>query len=133
MMTSDEIKKWVKEVFKNTVENMDATEETYSQYFSQDYIQHVDGKTLDYNDFVAHMKAQKNVIQSAKITFKHIIVEGDTVATVHLVNGVKKDGGIIEAQVNALFQIKNKKIVLCDELTHLIKGEKSDRDLGSRH
>ena len=132
-MTSDETKIFVKEIFKNTIENMDATEETYAQYFSQDYIQHVDGKTLTYTDFVAHMKAQKNVIKSAKVTFKHIITEGDTVATVHIVNGIKKDGSIIEAQVNALFKIKNKKVVLCDELTHLIKGEKSDRDLGSRH
>ncbi len=132
-MTSDETKIFVKEIFKNTIENMDATEETYAQYFSQDYIQHVDGKTLNYTDFVAHMKAQKNVIKSAKVTFKHIITEGDTVATVHIVNGIKKDGGIIEAQVNALFKIKNKKIILCDELTHLIKGEKSDSDLGSRH
>lgn len=132
-MTSDETKIFVKEIFKNTIENMDATEETYAQYFSQDYVQHVDGKTLNYTDFVAHMKAQKNVIKSAKVTFKHIITEGDTVATVHIVNGIKKDGSIIEAQVNALFKIKNKKVVLCDELTHLIKGEKSDRDLGSRH
>jgi predicted SnoaL-like aldol condensation-catalyzing enzyme len=132
-MTSDETKNFVKEIFKNTIENMDATEETYAQYFSQDYIQHVDGKTLNYTDFIAHMKAQKNVIKSAKVTFKHIITEGDTVATVHIVNGIKKDGGAIEAQVNALFKIQNKKVVLCDELTHLIKGEKSDRDLGSRH
>ncbi len=132
-MAPDETKKFVKEIFKNTVENMDATEETYAHYFSQDYIQYVDGKTLDYNGFIAHMKTQKNVMKSAKVTFKYIIVEGDTVATVHLVSGIKKDGGVIEAQVNALFKIKNKKVVLCDELTHLIKGEKSDRDLGSRH
>ena|SRR3990167_2181719 len=132
-MTSDETKRFVKEAFKHTIENMDATEETYAKYFSKDYVQHVDGKTLKYNYFIAHMKSQKNVMKSAKVTFKSMVVEGDTVATVHLVNGIKKDGGIIEVQVNALFLIKDKKIVLCDELTHLIKGEKSDRDLGSRH
>ena len=132
-MTSDEAKKFVQEVFNHTIEDMNATEETYAKYFSKDYVQYVDGKTLKYYDFIAHMKAQKNVMKSAKVTFKYMIAEGDTVATVHLVNGIKKDGGIIEVQVNALFLIKDKKIVLCDELTHLIKGEKSDRDLGSRH
>jgi predicted SnoaL-like aldol condensation-catalyzing enzyme len=133
IMTSNDTKKFVKEAFTNTIENMDATEETYAKYFSRDYIQHVDGKTLKYDDFIAHMKAQKNVMKSATVNFKYMIVEGDKVATVHIVNGVKKNGGIIEAQVNALFQIKDKKIVFCDELTHLIKGDKSDRDLGSRH
>jgi ketosteroid isomerase-like protein len=132
-MTPNETKQFVKEIFKNTIENMDATEETYAKYFSKDYVQYVDGKTLKYNDFIAHINALKNVLKSAKITFKHMIVEEDTVATVHLVDAVKKDGGIIEAQVNALFRIKDKKVILCDELTHLIKGEKSDRDLGSRH
>ena len=132
-MTPDETKEFVKEVFSNTIENMDATEETYAKYFSKDYVQYVDGKTLTYDDFIAHMKEQKNIMKSAKVTFRHMIVEGDTVATVHLIDGIKKDGGIIEAQVNALLQIKDKKIVLCDELTHLIKGKKSDRDLGSRH
>lgn len=133
MLTSNETKIFVQEVFSNTIENMDATEETYAKYFSKDYVQYVDGKTLRYNDFVAHMKTQKSILKLAKVTFKYMLVEGDTVATIHFVHGLKKDGGIIEAQVNALFRIKDKKIVLCDELTHLIKGEKSDRDLGSRH
>lgn len=132
-MTSDEAKQFIKEVFANVVENMNATEETYAHYFSKDYIQHVDGKTLNYDQFVAHMKIQKTLIQSAKITFRYLIVEGDKVATLHLVNAVKKDGSLIEAQVNAIFEIENKKVILCDELTYLIKGEKSDKDLGSRH
>lgn len=132
-MTPNEIKKFIQEAFLNVIEDMNATEETYTKYFSKDYIQYVDGKKLTYADFVAHMKAQKSVMKSAKITFKHMLVEGDKIATVHLVYGIKKDGSVIEAQVNALFQIKNSKIVLCDELTHLIKGEKSDKDLGSRY
>jgi hypothetical protein len=132
-MTSDEMKNFVKEVFTNTIENMHATEDTYNKYFSKDYVQYVDGKTLKYNDFIAHMKAQKNIIKSIKVTFKYMVVEKDTVSTIHVVEGIKKDGGVIETQVNALFQIKDKKIVLCDELTHLIKGEKSDRNLGSHH
>lgn len=36
------------------------------------------------------------------------------------------------AQVNALMQIEDGKIVLCDELTHIIHGDASDKDLGSR-
>lgn len=132
-MTTTKIKQFIQETFLNVIENMNATEKTYAKYFSKDYIQYVDGKKLNYSDFVTHMKAQKSVMKSIKVTFKHIVAEGDKLATIHIVNGIKKDGSRIEAQVNALFQIKNNKIILCDELTHLIKGEKSDRDLGSRH
>lgn len=132
-MTSNETKTFIKEVFTNTIENMHTKEETYASYFSEDYVQYVDGKILKYNDFIAHMKAQKNVMKSIKVTFKYIVVEGATVATVHLIDGIKKDGGVIQVQVNALFQIKDKKMISCDELTYLIKGEKSDKDLGSRY
>ena len=133
LMSTAETKAFIEEVFNNVLEDTNATERAYEKYFSKDYIQRVDGKVLNYSDFVKHMQAQKAVLKSLKITFKYIIVEGDKIATVHIVDGVKKDGGIIEAQVNAVFQIKNKKIILCDELTRMIKGAKSDADLGSRH
>jgi len=132
-MSPAETKAFIKEAFTKVIEDVNASDEIYAKYFSQDYIQYVDGKTLSFSDFVKHMKVQKEVVQSVAITFKHMLVEGDKVATVHMVNAIKKDGGIIEAQVNAVFQIRDNKIILCDELTHLIKGEESDRDLGSRH
>lgn len=132
-MSPDELKKFIKEVFINLIVNRDADEKTYAKYFSKDYIQYVDGKILDYDHFVRHMKTLAATIKSAQVTFKHIITEGDKVATIHRVNAIKHDGSQIEVQVNALFQIKNNKIILCDELTYLIQGEKSDKDLASRH
>src|SRR5579862_8411692 len=99
-MTPTETKKFIRETFMSVLENMNATEEIYSKYFSKDYIQYVNGKTLNYNDFVAHMKTLKAVMKSIKVSFKHIIVEDDKVVTIHLIDGIKKDGGIIEAQVN---------------------------------
>lgn len=131
-MTPVETKQWIRDLFLNVLENPGATEATYAQYFSPDYVQHVDGKTLHFNDFVAHMKALKATMETILVTFDHILVDGDKVCTVHRVNGVKKNGVEIEAKVIALFQIKDKKIILCDELTRIVKGEKSDSDLGSR-
>lgn len=132
-MSPDDAKQLIKAAFIDLIENGNASEETCAKYFSKDYTQYVDGKTLDYTHFVAHMKVLTSTLKSAKITFKHLIAEGDKVATVHIVNAIKQDGKHIEAQVNALMQIKNNKIILCDELTYLIHGEKSDKDLGSRH
>lgn len=131
-MTPEASRQFIKEVFANTIENMDATQETYAKYFSKDYVQYVDGKTLNYNGFIAHMAAQKAALQSAEVTFKHMVAEGDKVATVHIVKAVKKDGRAVQAQVNALFQLKDNRVILCDELTRLIEGDPSDKDLGSR-
>ncbi len=131
-MTPDEVRQFLKEAFAAIIENMAAGEEDYAQYFSPDYVQHVDGKVLDYDGFVAHMAKQKSVLESTRVTFKRIIVEGDQAATVHMIHAVKKDGGVVEGQVNAFWQIKDRKIVLCDELTHMISGDEADRDLGSR-
>lgn len=38
----------------------------------------------------------------------------------------------IEVQVNAMFEIQNNQLISCNELAHLIHGEESDQDLGSR-
>jgi hypothetical protein len=78
------------------------------------------------------MRAQKTVLKSLKIEFKNMIVEGDKIATIHIGHGIKKDGNAIEAQVNAVFQIKNRKLIVCDELTRMVKGNKADEDLGHR-
>lgn len=131
-MITDTIKQLVKNALIDIVEDMSATEETFAKYFSPDYIQHVDGKTLDYSMLIKHMRAQKAALQSAKITFKYLIAEGNKVSSVHVVDAIKKDGSSIKAQVNALIIIEDNKIILCDELTYLIEGSKADQDLGSR-
>lgn len=133
-MTQDELKQFVLEVFNNTIGNINnVNKEICAKYFSEDYIQYVDGKTLTFHGFVNHMNALKDVMSSITITFKHMLVDDDKVATVHIVDGMKRDGQAIKAQVNAVFQIRDKKIVMCNELTHILEGEKSDQDLGSRH
>ena len=78
------------------------------------------------------MRALKRVMKSLKVTFRYLIAEGDKVATVHIVEGEKTNGTKIKAQVNAVSQIRDGKVVHCDELTHLYQGDKEDKDLGSR-
>jgi ketosteroid isomerase-like protein len=126
-------KQILKAAFAEVITSTNPTEELCAKYFSRDYVQYVDGHRLDFNGFVKHMIEQKKVVASVKVTFKHMVEEGDKVATVHLIDATKKDGGKVEGQVNALFQIKNGKIVLCDELTKITVGTEEDKDLGSRH
>lgn len=127
------LKQLIQTALHEVVENMNASEETIARYFSKDYIQKVDGKILNYAELVAHMRVQKAALMSAKVTIQYLITEGDFVASLHVVDAIKKDGSPVQVQVNAIFKIQEGKIVLCDELTHLIQGSHADRDLGSRH
>ena len=66
-MTPTEEKQFIKDAFANVFENMNATKEEYSKYFSKNYVQYVDGKKLNYTDFVEHVQALKSEMKSIKI------------------------------------------------------------------
>lgn len=131
-MTPEQSKAFIKKMFTDVFVNMNSDEAVYSKYFSENYVQYVDGKKLNYPEFKEHMSALKSALKSGNITFKYMLAEVNKVATIHIASGVKKNGQNISIQVNALFLIENEKITLCDELTHLIEGDEADRDIGSR-
>ncbi len=118
-------------VFKEVIENLDADEHTISQYFSPYYTQYVDGHKLNYEDFVQHMMVQKSLLTSAKVTIEHCVIEGNAICTVHKVDAIKKNGNKIAVKVIAYYEIEDDKIILCNELTYLLKGEEEDLNIGS--
>ncbi|ASZ14967.1 nuclear transport factor 2 family protein [Chitinophaga pendula] len=128
-----DLKTLIKNLFEAVIEGPVHEEKIIQRYFSTDYVQHVDGKVLDYATFVAHMQALKAATQQLKVTFKALAEEGDTVFTNHEVIAEKKDGSSSRSQVIAEFRVRDGKVYYCDELTHLISGDATDRDLGSRH
>ena len=97
------MKEWFKKAFKAVIEDMDADESVIEQYFAEDYRQYVDGHELDYQGFIKHMKAQKAALQSVSVEFKHLIAEDDKIASIHFIHAIKKDCGIVEGQVNAVY------------------------------
>ena len=107
--------------------------EKISEYFDPAYKQYVDDHVLNYEEFVAHLEVLKNVLKSSHITVEHLVEEDDKVVSVHIVDGVKKDGNKVKVKVISFFKFFNDKIILCDELTHPLGGGEADRDLGSRH
>ncbi len=123
----------IKSLFKEMYENPNLDLEKFvPQHFSKNYIQYVDGKVMKYGSIIKHRLAQKEILTSIKIKIEHIVAEGDKVFTIHRAYATKKDGSKVQAKIIALFQIKDDKVVLCDELTRTEKGTKEDQDLGSR-
>lgn len=120
-------------IFKAIFEKDGFDEAEIHKYFHPDYTQYVDGKVLKFDDFVAHIKSLKSTVNQVKICFEHLIEDGNKVCSVHYPEAKKDNGMIIKAKVIAMFEFKGDQLILCDELTHLIEGDKEDKDLGSRH
>lgn len=131
MSQTEKNKALIKSSFSALFDKLEDNEEVVSQFFDKDYKQIVDGKELDYQGFIQHIKVLFSRLKSCRIEFEHIVAEGDKVCTIHYPIAVNKNGSAIKVQVNALFQIRDNKIILCHELTHLLEGEEKDRNLGS--
>ncbi|CAI1708003.1 SnoaL-like domain [Serratia quinivorans] len=103
-----------------------------AEFFSEDYLQQVDGNTLDYAHFMQHMALLKQLTRSMTLEIVAVAGQGDCVLTHHQVRVEKRDGGRSLVKVLAHFTVRDGKICACDELTQLLEGERGDRDLGSR-
>lgn len=122
----------VRKAFEALFEDETLHESVISRYFHVDYKQYVDGKTLNYQAFVEHMLAVKKTICNSKITFDHLISENNSVCSVHTAEGTKTSGEKIKFKVIAYFEVQDEKIILCDELSHMVEGNESDRDIAAR-
>ncbi len=101
-------------------------------YFSPEYTQWVDGKTLDYAGFMAHVAVLKAHIAHATVHFLQFIEDGDNVSDIHDVIGVKTNGEPFSIRVIAFYTVSNQQITSVRELTHLLAGSAESKDLGSK-
>jgi ketosteroid isomerase-like protein len=122
----------VMNVFRMLIENPNWTKADFERLISKDYIQVADGNRLNYEQDLAHLEVLRKECKSIRIVFHDIVVQGNKVATRHTAHAIKKDGSQLEADVVAIFEVKDGKLFRCDELTRLVKGNKADADLGSR-
>lgn len=125
-------KSLVERAFQEVFASDTLDEGAIARYFSPLYVQKTDGRTIDYQGFVAHVRELKRTLKNVKITFERAVAEGASVVSIHRAEAEKVAGGRIAIRVIALFVIDDGKIVLCDELTHLEQGAAEDRDLASR-
>lgn len=125
---------FVKEGFTKIVEDTsDAALDQIPLYVSPEFVHCVDGKTHSYDQFVAHIKLQHQMIQSAKIEYTDMFEHGDQVAGVSFTHMVKNDGSKVSLKMIGVIKVVNGKVTRVDEVTQLVTGDKAtDTDLGSR-
>lgn len=114
--------------------NVPDLEEAVAKYHDASYKQYSDGKILNYDDLLSHVKYLKSVLASkVEIIYDDIVADQNTVCTVHRAKASKKDGTKVEIKVIAFHKIMNNKIVSTDELTYVLSGDEQDKKLGSEH
>ncbi|UOB17960.1 nuclear transport factor 2 family protein [Abyssalbus ytuae] len=128
-----ESKVFIESGFKRIFGSTGFDEDFIREIFDQSYIQHVDGKTLELEEFIKHIKVLKERTKSIKVDFKTLIEEGDTVFSNHVVTATMKDHTKTIIHVIAEFRVRNGKMYYCDELTSLIDGNPNNSNLGSAH
>ncbi|PHM36435.1 nuclear transport factor 2 family protein [Xenorhabdus innexi] len=117
---------------KYMLESSSVTTADIEAYFSNDYIQVVNGNELLFHHFVSHIQVLKDTLINANIDILSIAENGNNVHTHHRVKVTKKDGANAEFEVFARFILSEGKITHCYELTRKISGDEQDDDLGSR-
>jgi predicted ester cyclase len=118
-LTPEELKAFYKEAYAHTVENMQSTKADYSQYFAKDFVMHMDGQTLNFDDYVQFMLDIRKGVDNVKIEFKDMIAENDGVATVHTTRITKNNGERITLNVISFFKVRNRQFTSGHELTRL--------------
>ncbi len=125
------VKQLIRDAFQAVFEDPHVDEKKIGEYFSEEYVQHVDGKTLDFKGFIQHLNNLKEKVTDVSIDFKELISDGNKACSVHIARATKSDGRKVEGKVIAFFEVKDGKIMLVDELTLMLNGDEADKELGS--
>ena len=119
-------------VCASSVEQLEAK---IPKYFDRDYVQHVDGKTIGYDEFVEHMKVLHGKIQDVSVRWKELHAyafanDGKRETHIfshHVVSYTdRKDGSPGAAEVCGLFKCGTDLIFECNEMTTVTHGSLAD-------
>jgi len=122
---------FIKELFRDVIENKNYDETLINKYFSENYVQIVDNQELDFETFKKHIKKLKDKIQQVDVQFANIVHNDHSIFTKHYVRSILKTKEVVSHKVFAEFQIKDGKVFHCEELTLQIEGNPSESNLGS--
>ena len=100
-----------------------------AQVMTADYIQHTDGKRLDYKGFVAHLKHVRNAVREVRFEVLDACCTGNLLADRHIAEVHHHDGHISRIEVSMFTRLANDRITRIDETTRSLDGNNADREL----
>jgi ketosteroid isomerase-like protein len=127
--TNDEARGFLQRVFA-CLFDAETPAAALSEFFAPDNQQEANGARLDFDEFIDHAQTIKSTIENASVEFEEIVVQGNLIADIHIVEARKKDGTAVRFQVIAFYRLRDGKITNVRELTHMMQGAEGDRDMG---
>lgn len=125
------MKHFIHQLFRDVLENPVFDQLLIEKYFSKEYLQLVDHQQLNYEEFILHIKKLKEKVAKQNIEILSYAENGSIIFTKHIAKSVLKDGSIVRHKVLAEFTIEDEKVIKCDELTLLMEGNITAKNLGS--
>lgn len=105
--------------------------ETINCYFTLDHQQRVNGKVLNYDQFVDHIRHLRTHVASGRIEIVEALREGNRITDRHRVHITKSDGSAIQLEVFLFGELAaDGRICRMDEVSRVIVGTTSDANLG---
>jgi len=131
-MNKHEAIRFISQMYTDIVVNFDF--DKLPDYFHNDYYQVTDGKKINIEEFKKHLTTLKATVDKIIVSPFYDALYDEELQTLTLrytVDVTKKSGtrGLIE--LIAIFEIKNGKIVRCNELSHALHNVKEFKELAS--
>ncbi len=130
-MTGAEARAFLEEMY-NAVCAPDADSNVIGRYFTDDFMQVVDGTEHNRAEFEAHLATLREDLANISFEFTTVIAEGDRLADVHIATAERKDGGRMKIKFIGVYTLRDGKICRFEEISQLLEGVEEDRDLGTR-
>lgn len=100
-----------------------------AQCMTEDYVQHTDGKRLEYSGFVSHLRHVRNAVREVRFQVLDASCNEDTLADRHVAEVHHHDGRIVRIEVYLFAKLAGGKIRSINEVTRSLDGSDADRAL----
>lgn len=128
-LTPADLEQLFSDIFTGPEEGMPAL---VSRWFSPSYIQVTDGKTSNFDEFVAHLSKVRSMISTVEPKVLYLAQEDNRLADRHIMRGVKKDGSTLHAEMLCLMERGDDgRIVRTWETSRLLDGKETTESLAS--
>jgi len=101
------------------------------RYFSDDYVQVTDGKTIGYAEFLAHLRHLQGLIATIEFEVLDAMCDGDRLADRHVVRLLRKDGTESRHEVYLFGTVRDGRFVAVSEATCVLDGDARSKTLAS--
>lgn len=131
-MKKTEAFQFLRSVYQDIVVNMDTAK--IPDYFSERYIQVTDGVKTNREEFIHHIAALKDAVESISVSPFYDALFDDQLQTAtlrYIVDITKKNGARGQVELIALMELDGRKIIRCNEISRPMQNPEEFQELAS--